>query len=62
MLEFFKDFYVKVERETGMKLKFVRADNGGEYRGLFEVYCKIYGIRLAKLVFKILNFLIKWIC
>lgn len=37
-----------VERETGQKLKCVRVDNGGEYRGPFETYCKVHGIRLEK--------------
>lgn len=62
MLESFKDFHAKVERETGMKLKFVRADNGGEYRGPFEAYCKTHGIRLAKPVPKTLNSPTKWTC
>ncbi|PKI55608.1 hypothetical protein CRG98_024001 [Punica granatum] len=31
--EIFKNFHVAVERETGMKLKCVRADNGGAYVG-----------------------------
>lgn len=35
-----------VERETGRQLKCVRADNGGEYRGPFEKYCRDHGIRL----------------
>ena len=32
----FKELHARVERETGLKLKSVRADNGGEYRGQFE--------------------------
>ena len=48
VLEAFKEFHAKVERETGQKLKCVRADNGGEYRGPFESYCKLHGIRLEK--------------
>jgi len=48
VLEAFKEFQAKVERETGRKLKCVRADNGGEYRGPFESYCKVHGIRLEK--------------
>ena len=32
----FKEFHTTVERETGQKLKAVRADNGGEYRGQLE--------------------------
>nr|XP_040249189.1 uncharacterized protein LOC120966742 [Aegilops tauschii subsp. strangulata] len=35
-LEAFKEFHAKVERETGRKLKCVRSNNGGEYRGPFE--------------------------
>jgi len=37
-----------VERETGKKLKFLKADNGGEYCGPFEPYCKMHGIRMMK--------------
>ncbi|PKI76236.1 hypothetical protein CRG98_003347 [Punica granatum] len=33
--DIFKNFHVAVERKTGMKLKCVRADNGGEYKGPF---------------------------
>ena len=36
VLEAFKEFQAKVERETERKLNCVRADNGVEYRGLFE--------------------------
>ena len=32
VFDVFKDFHAKVERETGKKLKCVRADNTGEYR------------------------------
>ena len=46
----FKVFHMKVERETGRQLKCVRADNGGEYRGPFEEYCRSHGIRLEKTV------------
>ena len=31
VLSVFKEFQVRVERETGQKLKVVRADNDGEY-------------------------------
>ena len=41
---------MKVERQTGKQLKSVKADNGGEYRGPFEQYCRSYGIRLEKMV------------
>ena len=45
VLGVFKNFHAMVERETGKKLKCVRSDNGGEYIGPFEEYCKQYGIR-----------------
>ncbi|GAA0169115.1 hypothetical protein LIER_40709 [Lithospermum erythrorhizon] len=41
----FKQFHVMVERESGELLKCVRTDNGGEYIGLFDQYCKEHGIR-----------------
>jgi transposase InsO family protein len=50
VLDVFKVFHMKVERETGKQLKCVRADNGGEYRGPFEEYCRSHGIRLEKTV------------
>ena len=46
VLSVFKDLHARVERETGRKLKAVRVDNGGEYRGQFEEYCRLKGIRL----------------
>ena len=48
VLSLFKEFNAKVKRETGRKLKCVRSDSGGEYRGPFEWYCRNYGIRLEK--------------
>ena len=50
VLSAFKEFQARVERETGRKLKVVRADNGGEYRGPFESYCNGQGIKLEKTV------------
>ncbi|KAJ7005746.1 hypothetical protein NC653_005156 [Populus alba x Populus x berolinensis] len=50
VLDVFKDFHARVERETGRKLKCIRADNGGEYRGPFEKYCREHGIKLEKIV------------
>ena len=41
VLDAFKELDVVLERETRRKLKIVRADNGGEYRGPFESYCKL---------------------
>ena len=46
----FKEFHARVERETGRKLKVVRADNGREYRGQFEEYYPSKGIRLEYIV------------
>lgn len=46
----FRDFHNKVEREKGRQLKCVLADNDGEYRGLFESYCKLHGIILEKTI------------
>ena len=48
VVEVFKDFHVKVERETDRKLRCVKSDNGGEYRGAFDRYCRDLGIRLEK--------------
>ena len=46
VLSVFKEFHARAERESGQKLKDVRTDNGGEYRGQFELYCKTQGIKL----------------
>ena len=48
VLQIFKEFHASVERETGRKLKCLRSDNGGEYRGPFEAYCKVHGIQHEK--------------
>jgi len=40
VLEKFKEFHVLVERQLGKKLKRICTDNGGEYCGPFDVYCK----------------------
>ena len=37
-----------VERQSGKKLKCIRSDNGGMYRGPFDVYCRQHGIRHEK--------------
>ncbi|CAL9780246.1 unnamed protein product [Musa acuminata subsp. burmannicoides] len=50
VLNVFKEFHVSVERETSRKLKCIRSDNGGEYMGPFENYCRFHGIRLEKTV------------
>ena len=46
VLSVFKEFHVRVERKFGQKLKVVRTDNGGEYRGQFELYCKTQCIKI----------------
>ena len=48
VLGVFKQFQASVERETGKKLKCIRTDNGGEYCGPFDEYCKHQGIRHQK--------------
>jgi len=40
VLQKFKEFHVLVERQSSKKLKRIRTDNGGEYCGPFDVYCK----------------------
>ena len=40
-----------VETETGLKVKCLRSDNGGEYiDGGFNEYCVAYGIRMEKTI------------
>ncbi|URE13498.1 Retrotransposon protein [Musa troglodytarum] len=41
----FKEFHARVERETERQLKCIRSDNGGEYTGLFDDYCRSHGIQ-----------------
>ncbi len=50
MLNMFKFFYTYIERVTRRKLKCVKANNGGEYRGPFEQYCRSHEIRLERTV------------
>ena len=50
VFQVFQQFQARVERETDRKLKNVRLDNGGEYRGPFEAYWKAQGIKLEKTV------------
>ena len=47
-LDVFKQFQALSERQTGKKLKCIRIDNGGEYIGPFDNYCKSEGIRHQK--------------
>ena len=42
----FKEFQARTKRVSGQKLKVVRTDNGGEYKGQFEEYYKSQGIRI----------------
>ncbi|RDX88079.1 hypothetical protein CR513_30373, partial [Mucuna pruriens] len=48
VLEKFKQFQALVERQSGKKVKCIRSDNGGEYCGPFDVYCRQQGIRHEK--------------
>ncbi|CAL5342497.1 unnamed protein product [Camellia sinensis] len=48
VLEIFKQFQALVERQTGKKLRCIRTDNGGEYCGPFDDYCRQQGIRHQK--------------
>ncbi|GAA0152937.1 hypothetical protein LIER_37592 [Lithospermum erythrorhizon] len=41
----FTQFHALVERESGQVLKCIRMDNGGEYIGSFDQYCKEHRIR-----------------
>ena len=54
VLNMFKFFHSYVERGTRRKKKCVKADNDGEYKGLFEQYCSSYRIRLKKTISKTL--------
>lgn len=48
VLPTFKELHASVERDTDMKIKYVRSDNGGEYIVPFDVYCKEQGIKHQK--------------
>ncbi|RVX06237.1 Retrovirus-related Pol polyprotein from transposon TNT 1-94 [Vitis vinifera] len=48
VLEVFKQFHAFVERQFGEKLKCIWTDNGGEYSGPFDEYCRQHGIRNQK--------------
>ena len=45
VVDVFKEFHARVERETGQKMKYIRSDNGGECMGSLDIYCKQQGIR-----------------
>ena len=55
MLSVIKEFQARVERESEQKLKVVRTNNGGEFRGQFEQYCKSCGIKMLNTVVVISN-------
>ena len=42
VLDAFKEFHALMECKIGRKIKNIRSNNGGEYRGPFEAYCKKY--------------------
>ena len=44
VLDVFKQFHALIERQSGEKLKCIRTDNGGEYSGPFDEYCRQHGI------------------
>jgi Integrase core domain len=46
----FKQWVVEVERETEKKVKCIRLDNGGKYRGSFEIFYKTNGIKFEKTI------------
>ncbi|GKV34500.1 hypothetical protein SLEP1_g42871 [Rubroshorea leprosula] len=51
VFKYFQHYHAMVERETGLKLKCLRTDNGGEYTSKeFRDYCLKHGIRHEKTV------------
>ena len=48
VLDVFKQFQALSERQRGKKSKCIHTDNGGEYIGPFDNYCKSQGIRHQK--------------
>jgi len=46
VFDVFKHLHEGVETETGRLLKYVRVDNGSEYKGPFEQYYKEHDIKL----------------
>lgn len=50
VLGVFKHFHASVKREKERKLKCIRDNNGGEYRGPFGEYYKEHGMKLEKIV------------
>ena len=51
MFATFKKWKAEVENQTGLKVKCLRYDNGGEYdKSEFEAFCAAEGIRLMRTV------------
>ncbi|GKV53845.1 hypothetical protein SLEP1_g60358, partial [Rubroshorea leprosula] len=51
VFKYFQHYHAMVERETGLKLKCLRTDNGGEYTSKeFRDYCSNHGMRHEKTV------------
>ena len=51
VFDVFKNWRATTENETGLKLKCLRSDNGGEYcSDEFERYCAMNGIKRQKTV------------
>ena len=48
VLDMFKQFHALVERQSSLKLKYIRTDNGGQYTGPSDEYCREHGIRHKK--------------
>ena len=47
----FKKWKAEVENQTGLKVKCLRSDNGGEYgKSEFKAFCAADGIRLMRTV------------
>ena len=47
----FKKWKAKVENQTGLKVKCLRSDNGGEYdKSEFKAFCVVERIRLMRTV------------
>ena len=46
VFEYFKEFRIKVAKQTGKYIKILRSDQGGEYTsGDFKIYCTDNGIQ-----------------
>ena len=47
----FKKWKAEVENQTGLKVKCLRSDNGGEYdKSEFKAFCDAVGINLMRIV------------